>query len=118
MATINYTSEVNLESGFVKVEWSGMSADDDVQVFDCAGLKLVSAHYFGDLSTGANSKITLMASNEVSPSNFSEFLYSFSPIVYPGQEDAPIDKMVGAIMPVANPNLTSGGVALLFVPRN
>lgn len=117
MATINYTKEVNLESGYVKVEWAGMSADDDGQVFECAGLKLVSAHYWGDLSQGGNSKITVMASNEVSPSNFSEFLYSFSPKVYPGQENPAIDMTVGAVMPVANPNVTSGGVALLFVPR-
>jgi hypothetical protein len=117
MATINYTTEVDLKTGYVKVEWSGLAANDDGQPFDCAGLKLVSAHYFGNFS-GGNAKITLMASNELSPSNFSEFLYSFSPRFYPGQGEAPIDAMAGAIMPVANVNLTSGSVALLFVPRD
>jgi hypothetical protein len=41
MATINYTSEVNLAAGYVKVEWNGLGPSDDGQPFDCAGVAII-----------------------------------------------------------------------------
>jgi len=128
MATINHTTETDLERGYVKVEWDGMSTDDDGDAFSCAGLRLVSAQYWGNFN-GGTGKITIMASNQLSPSDYSEFIYSFSaktyaysPKFYAEHFFAEYDPdyvnfVVGSVKPVADANFISGGVALLFVPR-
>jgi hypothetical protein len=118
MATINYTSEVNLGSGYVKVEWAGMSPGDEGQPFDCAGLRLASQHYWGDFGNPSDrGQIVLMASNELSPAHFALFQYSQFEKYEPLSDGAFLN-FVGIIKPVADSKLVSGGVALLFVPRD
>ncbi len=117
MATINYASETNLDGGYVKVEWDGLSTDDDGQPFDCSGLRLASVHYWGDFNQsnpGGGGKITLMASNQISPSDFGEFLYSFAPrMQFP--TDGAYLPFIGAVKPVADSIFVSGGVAIIFI---
>jgi hypothetical protein len=112
MATINYSSEVSLDGGHVKVEWPGLSAGDDGQPFPCAGLRLASIHYWGTFNGG---HVTLGASNEISPSNFHTFY----------DNDAPDIKLqlvtglellcVGSVRPAAGSGVTNAGVSLLFM---
>jgi hypothetical protein len=114
MATINYTSEVNLDGGFVKVEWAGLATDDDGQPFDCSGLRLASIHYWGNFNPGSGGKLTLMASNQISPSDFGEFMFSYAPrMQFPA--DSAYLPFIGAVKPVADQNFISGGVAIIFV---
>jgi hypothetical protein len=117
MATINYVADTNLDGGYVKVEWPNMATDDDGQPFDCAGLRLASAHYWGDFNQslpGGGGKITLMACNQITPTDFGEFMFSFAPRVQIPVDNAYLP-FVGAVKPVADNKFVSGGVALIFV---
>lgn len=112
MTTISYTSEENLDPAYVTVQWSGLAAGDDGQPFDCRGLKLASMHYWGDFASGSG-KITLMASNQLSPVDFGEFMFSYAPRLQMPENDT---TFLGSIKPVADASFVSGGVALIFVP--
>ncbi len=118
MATINYTSEVNFAAGYVKVEWDNLGPSDDGQPFNCAGLALASIHYFGDFN-GNTGKVTIKASNEVSPmaGNFGEFQFSQTPR-FQSLEDGRYLEYAGAVLPVADGNVTDVSVAMIFVRRS
>lgn len=111
MATINYTTEVNLADGCVKVEWPGLSAGDDGQAFECGGLRLGSIQYWGNFGGGV---MSIRASNEISPTNFSEFTSSGSAGVH-ARVDGVGFGAIGAIKPVAGSGNSGVGVALIFV---
>ena len=108
MATINYTSEENVIAGIVKVEWAGLSANDDGQMFDCTGLKIASVHTGGNFGSGGN--LYLHASNELSPSSFLQWQKIENPSI--GELNYP---MFGAIKPVADAAISSVKVAIIFV---
>jgi hypothetical protein len=112
MATINYTSEVNLEAGHTKVEWAGIGPGDDAQPFVCNGLKLGSIQYSGNFSSGT---VRINGSNELTPTNFGEFAFSTAPRL---QVPADGPYFMGAVRPVVDANVTSIGVAIIFVPRD
>jgi hypothetical protein len=120
MAEVNYTSETNLESGYVKVQWSNLTSGDHGQPFNCHGLGLGSVHYWGDFNPGPglNNKVVLGASNELSPSapNWGELLYSYSPRMQMPPNNAPM-MFVGAVWPIAEEDITNVSVAVIFVPR-
>lgn len=112
MATINYNSDVNLRGGSVKVEWSGLTAGDDGQPFDCAGLRLASIHYWGTFNGG---HVTLGGSNELSPSNFHTFYDGDSPDIKL-QLAAGLELLcVSSIRPLAASGVGNVGVSLLFM---
>jgi hypothetical protein len=106
MATINYIVEVNPAA--VKVEWSGLSASDQGQVFNCAGMRIASVQAKGNFNGGHT---TLQVSNEVSPSTFFTVQDFDAPVV----ADPAAYAFVGAIKPVADASITSVGIAILFV---
>lgn len=111
MATINYTS-VSVASGFLKVEWSGLSSGDDGQPFDCNGLEIASFHAFGTFS----GNVTLQGSNEITPSDFADMVSVGTPRLEPLGNAA---HFVGSV----RPNFASGGsgtlnMALFLIERS
>jgi hypothetical protein len=117
MATINYTTEVNLESGYVKVDWAGIGVGDVALPFECSGLRLGSIQYSGDFGStpGSPGTVRMCGSNELSPTNFGEFAFSMAPRL-----QAPPDGLLfmGTVRPVVDANIVSVNVALIFVPRD
>jgi hypothetical protein len=112
MATVSYNSEVNLAGGYVKVEWPGLSAGDDGQVFNCAGLRLASIHYWGTFNGG---HVKVSASNELSPSNFHDFYDNTSPDIK-FQLATGLDLLyAGSVRPIAGSGVGNAGVSLLFM---
>lgn len=112
MATINYTSEYDLAGGYVKVEWSGLSAGDDGQSFDCAGLRLASIHYWGSLNGG---HVTVRASNEISAANFVDIHDNTVPGMQFQISTGVNLPFMGAVSPIADGSVSSAGVTMLFV---
>src|SRR5688572_7728997 len=120
MATINYTSEANLEGGYVKVEWSGIGPGDDAQPFECSGLLLGSIHYWGDFGDPRGT-VRICGSNELTPTNFGEFAYSEHPRLQLPIETAQTGSgqyFMGAVRPLVDANVVSVGVAILFVKKD
>lgn len=117
MTTVSYTSDVNFSAGYVKVEWDNLGPNDDGQPFECAGLALASIHYWGDFN-GNSGLLSVMASNEVSPTpaNFSQFQFSNSPR-FQSLEDGRYLEYAGAVLPLADANVTDVSIAMIFVPR-
>lgn len=108
MATINYTAEVNLAARHVKVEWPGLSGNDDGQPFPSAGLRIASIHYWGNFNGG---NVAVRASNEISPTNFAPIDDRTAPDVQFFSTPMP---SVGAVSPLAGAGVSSVGVAVLF----
>lgn len=112
MATINYTVEENAVAGYVKVEWDGLSANDDGQVFDCSGLQIASVHLFGNLNSG---RFSIMASNQLTPTAFVE--------IYDGNNErlavsgSPVLGYVGAIKPLADGSIVNAGATVIFLVK-
>lgn len=117
MATINYTTESDVDAGSIKVEWSGMAPGDDGQPFNCQGLQLASIHYWGDFNSGAG-LMSIMASNEISPTlaNFGEFAVSHAQRMQL-YNDGQLAHL-GAVLPLADANMIDGNVCMLFVSRH
>jgi len=110
MATINYTADHDVAGGAVRVEWAGLSAGDQGQVFECAGLKLASIQYSG--SFGGN--VAVHASNEPTPTNFSQIHDVTSADMQLTVENVS-GPYVGAVKPVAGGGVSAANVAILFV---
>lgn len=115
MATINHTSEINLESGYTKVEWAGIGPGDDCQWFDCSGLRLGSIQYWGDFGSSPVGVVRINGSNELSPANLGEFAFSTAPRLQV-PPDGPY--FMGAVRPVVDGNVVDVSVAIMFVPRD
>jgi len=117
MATISYTTESDLDAGWIKVQWEGLAPGDDGQPFDCTGLALASIHYWGDFDSNAG-LVLLYASNEQSPSpaNYGEMIYSNAPRM----QTLPDPRLAffGSVLPKADANMIDGNVCILFVTRD
>jgi hypothetical protein len=108
MATINYTVSENVAAGYTLVEWAGMGAGDDGQIFDCSGLELASIQTIPSSGT-----MTVEGSNQISPANFG-VIYSTGGQDMVGKSDAVSASRMRAI----RPRTTGGGsVALFFAHR-
>jgi hypothetical protein len=106
MAVINYVAEQNIQSGYVKVEWSGLTSADSAQPFSADGLELVSAH-------SSDGNLTVQGSNEISPTNFGTIMNIGSSAV-DGPNVAP--HFVGSVRPVYTGGATTT-VAMMFLSR-
>ena len=111
MATINYTTDVNVASGAVKVEWPNMVGGDDGQPFDCGGLKLGSVQYFGNFNGG---QVKFEASNEVSPTTYAE-INNHSSAAIETPENNNFAALVGAVRPTFTGSGGDVTVAAVFV---
>jgi hypothetical protein len=117
MATINYTTQADIDAGLVRVEWDGLASGDDGQPFDCMGLSIASVHYWGDFNSNTG-KITIMGSNKLSPmpADYGELLFSFAPRVQTRPDSVDLT-FVASVRPIADASFISGGLCILFVTR-